>query len=100
MTRKDFMINFHESMCQTRARLFEALVVQSIVSLTSSLRDQLVKCFIILFPNILIYFVVKIREACHNFSIKNIRIFELLTFEIFTKRKLRMSLVLNNWAQV
>ena len=34
-------------------------VVQSIVSLTSSLRGQLVRCFTTLFPNILIFFVEK-----------------------------------------
>ena len=38
-------------------------VVQSIVSLTSPLRGQLVKCFRTLFPNTLIYFVEKMREA-------------------------------------
>ena len=32
-------------------------VVQSIVSLTSSLRGQLVRCFTTLLPNILIFFV-------------------------------------------
>ena len=38
-------------------------VVQSIVSLTSSLRGQLVKCFMTLLPNTLIFFVEKMREA-------------------------------------
>ena len=38
-------------------------VVQSIVSLTSSLRGQLVKCFMTLLPNTLIFFVDKVREA-------------------------------------
>ena len=42
-------------------------VVQSIVSLTSSLRGQLVKCFIKCFTtlllNTLIFFVEKMREA-------------------------------------
>ena len=38
-------------------------VVQSIVSLTSSLRGQLVKCFTTLLPNTLIIFVEKMREA-------------------------------------
>ena len=36
-------------------------VVQSIISLTSSLRGQL--CFTTLYPNTLIFFVEKIREA-------------------------------------
>ena len=38
-------------------------VVQSIVSLTSLLKDQLVKCFTTLKPNTLILFVEKMREA-------------------------------------
>ena len=38
-------------------------VVQSIVSLTSSLRGQLVKCFTTLLPNTLKFYVEKIREA-------------------------------------
>ena len=38
-------------------------VVQSIVSLTSSLRGQLVKCFMTLLPNTLKFFVEKMREA-------------------------------------
>ena len=38
-------------------------VVQSIVSLTSSLRGQLVKCFMTLSPNTLIFFAEKMREA-------------------------------------
>ena len=38
-------------------------VFQSIVGLMSPLRDQLVKCFTTLFPNSLIFFVEKMREA-------------------------------------
>ena len=38
-------------------------VVQSIVSSTSSLRGQLVKCFMTLLPNTLIFFVEKMRKA-------------------------------------
>ena len=38
-------------------------VVQSIISLTSSLRGQLVKCFTTLQPNTLKFFVEKMREA-------------------------------------
>ena len=38
-------------------------VVQSIVSLTSSLRGQLIKCFTTLYPNTLIFLVEKMREA-------------------------------------
>ena len=38
-------------------------IVQSIVSLTSSLRGNLVKCFMTLFPNTLIFFVKTLREA-------------------------------------
>ena len=40
-----------------------APVVQSIVSLTSSLRGQLVKCFMTLKTNTLIFFAEKMREA-------------------------------------
>ena len=39
------------------------LVVQSIISLTSSLRGQLVKCFMTSLPNTLICFIEKMREA-------------------------------------
>ena len=63
--------------------------MQSIVSLTSSLRGQLFKCFATLLPHTLIFFVEKMREAfvkaVHNFSTKNIGIFRILTFEILTK---------------
>ena len=67
-------------------------VVQSIVSLTSSLRGQLVKYFMTLSPNKQIFFVHKMREAfaMQNlltfFQQKNIGVFEILTFEILTKR--------------
>ena len=46
---------------ETRARIKTS--VQSIVSLTSSLRGQLDKCFTTLQPNTLIFFVEKMREA-------------------------------------
>ena len=45
-------------------------VVQSIVSLTNTLK----------------YFVEKMRKASHIFSAKNIGIFQILIFEILTKR--------------
>ena len=45
-------------------------VVRSILSLTSSLRGQLIKCT---------------AKASHVFSTKNIGIFEMLTFEILTR---------------
>ena len=67
-------------------------VVQSIVSLTSSLRDQLVKCFTTLLPNTLKFFAEKNErsfcnaKASHIFSTKNIGIFEKLTYENLTKR--------------
>ena len=67
-------------------------VVQSSVSLTSLLRDQLVKCFRTLQPTTLIFFVGKMRKAFAVqklftfFSTKNIGIFEKLTFENLTKR--------------
>ena len=47
---------------QIQTRLLRP-VVQSTVSLTSSLRGQLFKCFTTLLPNTVIFFVEKIREA-------------------------------------
>ena len=67
-------------------------VVQSIVSLTSSLRGQLVKCFMTLYPNSLIFLVEKMREAfalqklLTFFQQKNIGVFQILMLEILTKR--------------
>ena len=40
-------------------------VVQSIVSLTSSLRGQLVKCFKNLYPNTLIFLLKKCEKLLH-----------------------------------
>ena len=48
-------------MCMILASL--GPVVHSFVSLTSSLRGQLVKCFTSLYPNTLKFFVEKMREA-------------------------------------
>ena len=65
--------------------------MQSLVSLTSSLRGQLVKCFATLEPNTLKFFVEKnersfcTAKASHIFSTKNIGIFEILMFEILSK---------------
>ena len=42
---------------------YQGPVVQSIVSLTSSLRGQLVKCFMTLLPNTPIFFAENMREA-------------------------------------
>ena len=52
-------------LCHVLAHLDEVQgpIVQSIVSFTSSLRGQLVKCFTTLYPNTLIFFVEKMREA-------------------------------------
>ena len=41
----------------------QSIVVQSIVSLTSSLRGQLLKCFMTLLLNTLTFFDEKMREA-------------------------------------
>ena len=69
-------------------------VVQSIVSLTSSLRGQLIKCFTTLFPNTLIFFVENIshlyfltlfskKEKNWHISDTNIRNFnEMLTNDV------------------
>ena len=75
-------------------------VVQSIVSLTSLLRGQLIKWFTSIFSNTLIFFVGKMRDAfalqklLTFFSTKNIGKFQILTFEILTKHELMMLLVL------
>ena len=67
-------------------------VVQSIVSLTSSLRGQFVKYFTALLLNTLKFFVEKMREAfalqklLRLFSTKNIGKFYILTLENLTKR--------------
>ena len=67
-------------------------VIQSILSLMSLLSGQLGKCFTTLLPNTMIYFVEKIErsfcsaKASHIFSTINIGLFQILTFEILTKR--------------
>ena len=61
-------------------------VLQSIVCLTSSLKDQLVKCFTSLYLNTLIFFVVKNERSFAHFFNKKIGIFEKLTSENLTKR--------------
>ena len=50
-------------LCNTGVVCCMGQVFQSIVSLTSSLRDQLIKCFRTLLPNTLIFLVEKMREA-------------------------------------
>ena len=62
-------------------------VVQSIVSLTRSLRGQLFKSFTTLLPNTLIPFVEKneTAKASQIFSTNKIGVFQILTFEILTK---------------
>ena len=57
-------------------------VVQSIVSLPSSLRGQLIKCLTTLLPNALIFLLKNMRELLIFFSTKNIDIFEILMLEI------------------
>ena len=42
---------------------YQGPVVQSIVSLTNSLRSHLVKCLTTLLPNTLIFFVERMKEA-------------------------------------
>ena len=54
---------FQLEMTPVQRFLYQGPVVQSIVSLTSSLRGQLVKCFTTLQPTTLIFFVEKMREA-------------------------------------
>ena len=52
-----------QSICPFSLFAHQGPVVQSIVSLTSLLRGQLVKCFTTLCPNTLIFFVEKMKEA-------------------------------------
>ena len=60
--------------------------VQSIISLTSSLRGHFVKLFMTLLQNTLIFFAEKLRvqKLLTFFSTKNFGAFEILTFEILT----------------
>ena len=60
---------------------FQGPVIQSIISLTNSLRGQLVKCFTTLQQTLLIFFV----ESFPHFFNKNIGIGPILTCEILTK---------------
>ena len=62
--------------------LVQGPVVQSFVSLTSSLRAQLVKCFTTLYTNTLKWE----KLALHIFSTKKFGIFQILTFEMLTSR--------------
>ena len=55
---------------QKRATENQGPVVQNIVSQTSSLRGQLIKCFVTLQPTTLNFFFDKIREASHIFQQK------------------------------
>ena len=63
-------------------------VVKSIVSLTSLLRGQIIKCFTTLLRNTLITFVHKMREALQKlltFFPQKISIFQIFTFDSLTK---------------
>ena len=66
-------------------------VVQSIVSLTISLRHKFVKQISAKVTNTLLFFVENVRILCtakdfHIFSTKNNSVFVILMFEILTKR--------------
>ena len=61
-------------------------VVQSIVSLTMSLRRQLVKFMWTTLPNALLFFVGKMSKDSHIFSTKNNHIFVIFTFKILMIR--------------
>ena len=56
-------------------------VVQSIVSLTMSLRRHFVKYILTTLSNPLLFFVEKMRESSHIFSTKNNSGFAIFTFE-------------------
>ena len=71
-------ISVHQSRPSDLAEVtfaFLGPVVQSIVSLTSSLRGQLVKCFTTLYPNTLIFLLKKMREAFAHFFNKKILVY-------------------------
>ena len=74
-------------------------IVESIVSLTTSLRRQFVKYMPTTFSNTLLFFVGKMCNAkdSHIFSTKNHIIFIIFMFEILMKRKLTTLLISNNW---
>ena len=62
------MRNFHNSgRAFIESNTQQGLVVQRIVSLTSSLRGQLIKCFTTLQPNTLKFFVEKMGEKLLTF---------------------------------
>ena len=52
--------------------IIQGPVVQSIISLTSLLRGQLVKCYTTLLLNTQIFFFEKLRKPSHIFSTKKI----------------------------
>ena len=54
--KEDVIKNKHD---EDSNDLFQGPVVQSLFSLTSSLRGQLVKCFVTLLPNTLIFLLKK-----------------------------------------
>ena len=73
-------------------------VVQSIVSLTISLRLKFVKQISAKVTNTLLFFVA-LQRILTFFQQKNNSVIVILMFEILMKRfKLTASLVLNNWA--
>ena len=77
------------------SKTFEELPLNELVKLV---KRRLFKCFRTLQPNALIIFAAKMREAFHIFFFKKkIDIFQILTFEILTKRQLTTSLVLYIW---
>ena len=60
------------------------LIVQRILSLTSSFRGQLIKCFMTLQPTTLIFFVEKMREAFAA---------SLIAFQIFSTKNIDISYI-------
>ena len=66
--RDDYLvIDYRVGVLTSRNHIYQVIslgpVVQSIISIMRSLRGQLVKCFMTLKPNTLIFFVEKLRET-------------------------------------
>ena len=72
-------------------------VFQNFVSLTSSLRLQLVKLMSTTYANTVIF---RIAKDSHILSTTNNSVFVIFKFEILTNHYLTISLILSNWALV
>ena len=71
--------------CVVSVSVIQGPVVQNIISLTSSLRGQLVNCYTTLYTDIFCGKNESTAKASHKFSTKNNGVFQILTFEILAK---------------